>query len=189
MTGGRGPPGWCSSRSWELGREGGSSQGWTGNPCLTFGPCSYPVIPDSRPFPAALEGRRVGGCKWCPTSYSSRLARPTQSRPPHSAVGGRRTSSTFVNGGHIGRANSWLQSRALELSSGCAAYHCVSSGKLLLLEPQFSPISASSRSLPRGRRGRRGGGGTLQSTVPTTAFGNTTEKNTVEELQLQKGFW
>lgn len=145
MTGGRGPPEWCSSRSWELGREGGSSQGWAGNPCLTFGPCCYPVIPDSRPFPAASEGRRVGGCKWCPTSYSSRLARPTQSRPPSPpppspTVGGRRTSSTFVNRGHISRANSWLQFRALEFSSGYATYHCVTSGKLLLLEPQFSPV-------------------------------------------------
>lgn len=33
-------------------REGGSSQGQAGNPCLTFGPHSYPAVPDSQTLPS-----------------------------------------------------------------------------------------------------------------------------------------
>lgn len=36
----------------------------------------------------------------------------------------------FVNGGHMGRVNAWLQFGALEVSSGCATYHLpVTSGQ------------------------------------------------------------
>lgn len=50
------------------------------------------LIPD--PSQRLFAGRRVGGCKWCPTSYFSRLARPTQSA--QSRVGGGHLASLLM---------------------------------------------------------------------------------------------
>lgn len=112
----------------KLGWKGGSSQGWAGKPRLTFGLCSYPVIPDSRPFPVGSGGRRTGGYKWCPTSYFSRLAKSTRSPLE---LDGKRAFSIFLKGSHVDGVNTWFQFRAPELSSGCAIYLHMASDKLV----------------------------------------------------------